>query len=104
MCIYQLVPRTMAVYIVVLLLWVTSPWSTLALPGVPYGPDVSGEACRTMPGDPDWPSNREWAQLNSSVNGRLMFATPMASVCHDPNFTGETCEALKRTWNFPDPQ
>ncbi len=38
--------------------------------------------CRTVPGDPSFPSNEEWNSLNSSVSGRLVKAVPSAQFCN----------------------
>ncbi|KAK0490009.1 FAD-binding domain-containing protein [Armillaria luteobubalina] len=37
--------------------------------------------CRTVPGDPSFPSEEEWNGLNSSVSGRLVKAVPSAQFC-----------------------
>ncbi|SJL12451.1 uncharacterized protein ARMOST_15878 [Armillaria ostoyae] len=38
--------------------------------------------CRTVPGDPSFPSGEEWNSLNSSVSGRLVKAVPSAQFCN----------------------
>ena len=38
--------------------------------------------CRTVPGDPSFPSDEEWNSLNSSVSGRLVKAVPSAQLCN----------------------
>ncbi|PBK73639.1 FAD-binding domain-containing protein [Armillaria solidipes] len=38
--------------------------------------------CRTVPGDPSFPSGEEWNGLNSSVSGRLVKAVPSAQFCN----------------------
>ena len=42
---------------------------------------VSG--CRVQPGDNQFPSQEEWAELNSEVGGRLIAAVPSAQFCHN---------------------
>ncbi|PBK59577.1 FAD-binding domain-containing protein [Armillaria solidipes] len=37
--------------------------------------------CRTVPGDPSFPSDEEWNTLNSSISGRLAKAVPSAQFC-----------------------
>ncbi|PBK89036.1 FAD-binding domain-containing protein [Armillaria gallica] len=37
--------------------------------------------CRTVPGDPSFPSGEEWDGLNSSISGRLVKAIPSAQFC-----------------------
>ncbi|KAI1811657.1 hypothetical protein GGS20DRAFT_578909 [Poronia punctata] len=56
--------------------------------------------CKNFPGDRSWPTNRDWAQLNSTVGGRLRASHPLGSACHDPEYVAETCENLKKTWAF----
>ncbi|SJL12446.1 uncharacterized protein ARMOST_15873 [Armillaria ostoyae] len=38
--------------------------------------------CRTVPGDPSFPSGEEWNSLNSSVSGRLVKVVPSAQFCN----------------------
>ena len=38
--------------------------------------------CRTVPGDPSFPSGEEWNSLNLSVSGRLVKAVPSAQFCN----------------------
>ena len=42
---------------------------------------VSG--CRVQPGDDQFPSQEEWAKLDSEVGGRLIAAVPSAQFCHN---------------------
>lgn len=37
--------------------------------------------CRTVPGEPNFPSVEEWSSLNSSISGRLVKAVPSARFC-----------------------
>lgn len=63
--------------------------------------------CKTIPGDRDWPSSRAWANLNQSVDGRLIATIPLASVCHTTgiSYYNETaCDALKAVWDYPQTQ
>lgn len=41
-----------------------------------------GKDCRSQPGDPGFPSQQQWQQLNSSVGGRLISVVPSAKHCH----------------------
>ncbi|KAK0225640.1 FAD-binding domain-containing protein [Armillaria fumosa] len=43
---------------------------------------TSARYCRTVPGDPRFPSGEEWNSLNSSVSGRLVKAVPSAQFCN----------------------
>ncbi|KAF2850440.1 FAD/FMN-containing isoamyl alcohol oxidase-like protein MreA [Plenodomus tracheiphilus IPT5] len=39
--------------------------------------------CKVYPGDPEWPSDETWAQLNKLTDNRLIAKpTPLASVCY----------------------
>ncbi|KAI0434031.1 hypothetical protein F5Y09DRAFT_297531 [Xylaria sp. FL1042] len=59
----------------------------------------SRHLCRTLPGDADWPSIRDWSQLNKTIGGRLIATSPRASVCHNPTFNEEACADLEDTWH-----
>ncbi|OTB01910.1 hypothetical protein M426DRAFT_47885, partial [Hypoxylon sp. CI-4A] len=39
--------------------------------------------CRAYPGSESWPSEAEWAQLNATLQGALIRATPPAAVCYN---------------------
>ncbi|KLO14030.1 FAD-binding domain-containing protein [Schizopora paradoxa] len=39
--------------------------------------------CRNQPGDPGFPTQEQWDQLNSQVGGRLISVVPSAKFCHD---------------------
>ncbi len=43
---------------------------------------TSAYYCRTVPGDPSFPSGEEWNSLNSSVSSRLVKAVPSAQFCN----------------------
>ncbi|KAI1354026.1 hypothetical protein F5Y01DRAFT_302953 [Xylaria sp. FL0043] len=65
--------------------------------------------CRSIPGDPSWPSDNIWASLNSTVNGRLIASIPIASPCHrslngrtNPLFDEYECAALRENWFSPE--
>lgn len=66
------------------------------------GPD-KGAPCRFIPGDVGWPSLQDWAELNSTVGGRLIVTVPVASICHMPTYRDTECAILKEQWNFPPP-
>ncbi|KAK0457758.1 FAD-binding domain-containing protein [Desarmillaria tabescens] len=44
-------------------------------------PFTGARYCRTVPGDPNFPSGEEWNNLNSSISGRLVKAVPSAQFC-----------------------
>lgn len=63
--------------------------------------------CRSLPGDPGWPTAADWDGLNRTVGGRLIATIPEASVCHtEPyhNYNATACAALKPLWDFPQAQ
>lgn len=39
--------------------------------------------CKPIPGDHDWPSVKAWANLNTTVSGRLLRPIPPGAVCHE---------------------
>ena len=49
----------------------------------------------------NWPSNYEWAALNSSVGGRLQALRPWAAVCYtsDPLYDVEACKLVLAGYN-----
>ncbi|KAH9908159.1 FAD binding domain protein [Xylariomycetidae sp. FL2044] len=70
-------------------------WRTSALA------NSSKPTCRCIPGDECWPSSSAWSQLNTTVNGRLIAAAPLAQVCHFPSYNETACEALQDIWGLP---
>ncbi|VDB91853.1 unnamed protein product [Peniophora sp. CBMAI 1063] len=44
---------------------------------------AAASLCRNQPGDPDYPTDDDWTQLNSTVDGRLVAAVPTAKWCAD---------------------
>ena len=56
---------------------------------------ASGSKCRAFPGEPDWPSEAQWAQLNTSLEGALLYPTPAGSACYPGDgFDVERCNFL----------
>ena len=60
--------------------------------------------CRCFPGDTCWPSQADWARLNSSVDGRLIATVPLGRPCHDPYYNAAECKALETNWVQPSEQ
>ena len=63
--------------------------------------------CRCYPSDPCWPSTHEFAAFNQSLGGRLISTVPLASACHDDQFTpynATKCKALQGGWLKPETQ
>ena len=68
-------------------------------------PEASASsACRSFPGDAEWPTDTEWAQFNETINGRLVKTVPLGIPCHDPNYNAEACAVLKDGWLYPEVQ
>ena len=61
-------------------------------------------SCRCLPGDNCWPSPQEWAQLNATVQGRLIATVPLGAPCHDPTYNATECSHLKEEWPFNEIQ
>ncbi|KAK2757897.1 hypothetical protein FQN54_004303 [Arachnomyces sp. PD_36] len=64
--------------------------------------------CRCLPDDGCWPGPDQWQALNSSLDGDLVAVKPVNSVCHDPTFDEQACEAVlaKRSnslWRSEEP-
>ncbi|KAI5920289.1 FAD-binding domain-containing protein [Camillea tinctor] len=86
-----------------LLLWVTFPSAVHTTRLRTGRSEIQTPNCKNIPGDLLWPSDYEWAQLNNSVNGRLIAATPIATVCHGLAYNADACTELQSTWSFDDP-
>ncbi|KAI0124074.1 FAD binding domain-containing protein [Xylariales sp. AK1849] len=56
-----------------------------------------------MPGDAEWPSIEEWGQLNDTVQGRLIAAVPLASICHGSEYSETACDSLRESWVYAAP-
>lgn len=65
-------------------------------------PDLHERALRCKPkyGAPDWPSAAAWQQLNESVSGRLVAATPPGAVCHPfmEEYNNVSCTYVQDQW------
>ena len=64
----------------------------------------SSDGCRCFPGDACWPSDREWARFNRSIDGQLVTTVPLGAPCHEPNYDAEACDALRQAWLLPEVQ
>ncbi|KGO72709.1 FAD linked oxidase, N-terminal [Penicillium italicum] len=56
--------------------------------------------CRSLPGDVQWPRQNLWDRLNATVDGQLIAAVPLASVCHDPQYNETACAVLQKWWSW----
>jgi hypothetical protein len=56
--------------------------------------------CKAIPGSSDWPSDDEWAKLNTSISGRLLKPPPPGAVCHpdQPTFDAASCHIVAADW------
>ncbi|RYP17994.1 hypothetical protein DL765_004213 [Monosporascus sp. GIB2] len=68
----------------------------------------SNRTCKSIPGDAGWPSWSEWAQLNTTVGGRLVATVPVAHVCHQTGpfaaFNETACEELGAAFRNAAPE
>jgi hypothetical protein len=62
---------------------------------------ANATTCRYLPGDDGWPSSQEWAQLNVTVQGRLIMTIPLGAPCHDPTYNATECFLLQEEWPSP---
>lgn len=66
--------------------------------------DRNASSRRCLPGDVCWPTAQEWAQLNATVEGRLIATVPLGAPCHDPQYNEMQCAALRNDWVLPQTQ
>src|ERR1700760_2249642 len=57
--------------------------------------------CKSRPESADWPSNSDWARLNSTLGGVLLKPSPAGSSCHKdfPDYNEEQCNYVRFRWN-----
>jgi len=59
------------------------------------------QICTCAPGDPCWPSARNWQAFNETLRGLLISTVPLAEVCYNPIVkNGDLCMSLKDEWLF----
>jgi hypothetical protein len=59
--------------------------------------------CKAIPGRPDWPSDADWAQLNTAVGGRLVKPPAPAAPCHQgPTYNAAQCSQVRAGWGTAD--
>lgn len=61
-------------------------------------------SCKCFPGDSCWPEPKIWAQLNNTVDGRLIKTVPLGSPCHGDAYNAAECQKLKDGWLYSDIQ
>ena len=56
--------------------------------------------CKPKYGSLDWPSAAAWKQLNESMSGRLVAATPPGAVCHPSmaEYNNASCNFVSDQW------
>lgn len=56
--------------------------------------------CKAIPGTATWPSDPEWAKLNTTLSGRLLKPAPPGAVCHPTQATFDplTCPSVQAGW------
>ncbi|OBR04627.1 FAD binding domain-containing protein [Colletotrichum higginsianum IMI 349063] len=59
-------------------------------------------SCKYLPGDPGWPSADAWAQLNRTVDGRLVATVPLGSACHGDGYNATECARLQDAWLYSE--
>jgi hypothetical protein len=59
------------------------------------GDSTNAAFCRCQPSQPCWPSEANWAALNTSVEGNLVAVKPFGYPCHDANFNDAECNIVK---------
>ncbi|KAJ7573870.1 hypothetical protein C8J56DRAFT_980674 [Mycena floridula] len=64
------------------------------------GPSLALVSKYCTSSDACWPTAELWANLNSSVDGKLIAARPPAAPCHisDPLFNVKTCATVNASW------
>ncbi|KAF2396170.1 FAD-binding domain-containing protein [Trichodelitschia bisporula] len=60
----------------------------------------AASSCKAIPGSESWPSDSEWAELNTLVGGRLSKPPPPAAVCHrnHPAYDESQCSDVTSGW------
>lgn len=84
--------------------------SRVLLPAlIPFAAAGLNQSCKSIPGDAAWPTQQEWASLNTTVGGRLIATVPLSSVCHDEGqfaaaFNQTACDSLQTLWDLSQVQ
>ncbi|KAI9148342.1 VAO-type flavoprotein oxidase [Paramyrothecium foliicola] len=64
--------------------------------------ETANSKCLRLPTDPDWPNDRQWANLDRKVSGRLIRGRPLADVCHGQLHNVDACASIQAKWNLPE--
>lgn len=77
------------------------PFPLLALLGSVTAATAANTTCRCAPTDSCWPSAKDWAALNNTVEGHLIKTVPLGSACHDPTYDEKECKRIQDEWDSP---
>ena len=58
--------------------------------------ETKAPTCRCRPWEPCWPTGRQWAAFNASIDDNLVRTRPVGYVCHEPTFDQIACDDLRR--------
>ena len=61
-------------------------------------PTMSSHACRYLPGDVEWPTDKDWSALNLTTGGRLLRGVPLAQACYGPSLNEAKCATIRDKW------
>ncbi|CZR51587.1 related to isoamyl alcohol oxidase [Phialocephala subalpina] len=62
---------------------------------------TSPPSCKSVPGDPSWPSPQTWTDLNTTLGGQLLQPNPPGAVCHPTHATynATICAEVQLLWS-----
>jgi hypothetical protein len=69
--------------------------------GLPYLAAAASQLNRSyryLPGDPEWPSDQDWAILNKTVGGNLIKGVPVAQPCYGVEANKTECLQIQNEW------
>src|SRR5689334_14007869 len=75
--------------------------SIIALGGAARGADSPPSQCKNVPGSAGWPSDAEWARLNTAVGGTMLKPPAPAAGCHQ-NSAAQSCRTVRNGWHTAD--
>lgn len=70
------------------------------------GPALTAATSKTyryLPGDAEWPSERDWQELNNTVGGNLIRGVPLAQPCYGETADAQECSRIQNDWAQIDP-
>ncbi|KAI0388916.1 FAD binding domain protein [Xylariaceae sp. FL0594] len=63
--------------------------------------DSDRKICKTIPGDPEWPSVADWNAFNATIGGKLVTPYELGRVCHNPDYDEAACNRIREQWVQP---